>query len=278
MLVRKPAAVAEAMGVARFIWDHPANRGRRVRQLARAMTFQTRARMLHQRSQAPVGQSGRIWVDLHRTGATKALYANPPDWPEMAVWQARLGRGDLFVDVGANVGTYTVLAASLGAEVIALEPASDTATLLRENIEPNGFAEVTVIEGAAGETEGTARFSTGLDSVNHLDEHGAVSVPVVTVDSVVGDRTVTGMKVDVEGYEIEVLRGAERALGDRRITLLQLEWNEASVEAVGSDRAPVAALLASHGYALFRPDRSGRLLPTPPEPSVGADVFAAPAH
>ena len=84
------------------------------------------------------------------------------------------------------------------------------------------------------------------------------------------------MKVDVEGFEIDVLRGCARAMAERRIGLIQLEWNEASRLAVGSDRRPVARLLASHGYQLCRPDQAGCLRPVT-DPGFGADVFARPA-
>ena len=99
---------------------------------------------------------------------------------------------------------------------------------------------------------------------------------LVTVDSLVGDRRVNGMKVDVEGFEIDVLRGAARALAERRIGLIQIEWNEASTFAVGTDRGPVAELLAGHGYRLYRPDATGRLVAVT-DPGFGADVFASPA-
>jgi hypothetical protein len=89
-----------------------------------------------------------IWADLHRTGASKVVYANPPDYPEMLVWQNELCPGDLFVDVGANIRSYTIWAAELGAEVLALEPAEDTFALLEENIGLNGY-EIDAIPAAA---------------------------------------------------------------------------------------------------------------------------------
>jgi hypothetical protein len=73
-----------------------------------------------------------------------------------------------------------------------------------------------------------------------------------------------------------VLRGATCALADRRIGLIQLEWNEASRSAAGTDRQPVADYLARHGYRLHRPDAEGRLVEIA-DPGFGADVFASPA-
>jgi FkbM family methyltransferase len=208
------------------------------------------------------------------------VYGNPPDHPEMLIWRRSLRPGDLFVDVGANVGSYAIWAGELGAEVIALEPAADTFALLVENLALNGY-QAEAIQAAAGAVPGTAQFTTGLDALNRLDPQrsagtGIVKVEMVTVDSLIGDRFVAGMKVDVEGFEIDVLRGCERALSERRIGLIQLEWNSASRSAVATDRRPVADLLAGHGYSLYRPDRGGALGPVA-DLGFGPDVFARPS-
>jgi FkbM family methyltransferase len=192
----------------------------------------------------------------------------------MLAWRRALGPGDLFVDIGANVGSYSIWAADTGAEVIALEPAADTFALLRENVALNGYS-VTTIQAVAGATCGTVRFSSGLDTVNRVTPGGDTEAAMVTIDSVIGDRVVAGMKLDVEGFEIEVLRGCDRALAEQRVRLIQLEWNETSRAAVGMDRRSVANLLAGYGYALFRPDGTGALIPLA-DPGFGADVFARP--
>jgi FkbM family methyltransferase len=260
--------------VVRYVWGHPANSGHQARALLRAARYQAQARLLRRRAVARLGQRSRLWVDPHRTAASMVLYANPPDLPEMLAWRRALADGGLFIDVGANVGTYAIWAAELGAEVIALEPAADTFSLLEENIALNGYP-VSAVRAAAGDHCGWARFTSGLDAGNSLSCDGPVVTRLVTVDSLIGSRPVTGMKVDVEGFEIDVLRGAARALAERRIGLIQIEWNEASIVAVGADRRPIAELLAGHGYRLYRPDATGHLIPVA-DPGFGADVFASP--
>jgi len=267
--------LAAAEAVVKYVWEHPANAGHRPRALLRLVRYQARARLLGGRTIARLGERSRLWVDLHRTSAAKVMYANPPDLPEMLVWRHALRDGGLFVDVGANVGTYTIWAAELGAEVIALEPAADTFELLLDNMELNGY-QVKAIQAAAGAHCGTARFTSGRDSRNRLDPDGPVETPLVTIDSLIEGRQVAGIKVDVEGFEIEVLRGCARALAERRISLIQLEWNATSERALGTDRRPVADLLAQHGYRLCRPDAAGRLVPIS-DTGFGVDVFACPA-
>jgi protein-L-isoaspartate O-methyltransferase len=107
--------------------------------MARAFSYQAQARAFPDGCRRGVGARPQVWVDLHRTNASKPLYANPPDWLQMRVWQERLRPGDLFLDIGANVDRYSALAASLGATVFAVEAASDTAELLRENFAPQRF-------------------------------------------------------------------------------------------------------------------------------------------
>jgi FkbM family methyltransferase len=274
-LLRVKNNVTMAKGIVDFIWTHPANEKEQVRALLRAISFQARGRLLHQRTLARLGDRSVVWVDLHRPAASKVLYANPPDHPEMLVWRQVLRPGDLFIDIGANIGTYTIWAGELGAEVIALEPARDTFALLVENIALNGYP-VKPIEAAAGSACEIARFTSGRDCANRLDPEGSVDTTVVTIDSVIGDGVAAGMKVDVEGFEIEVLQGCERALSEHRIKLLQLEWNSTSKTAVGTDRAPVADLLGKYEYSLWRPDAEGTLVPMT-DISFGPDVFARPS-
>lgn len=274
-LDRLAITLTTAHKVTVFIWAHPANRGNRVGAMLRAVRFQARARLLRRRTLAQLGERSWVWVDLHRNSAARVVYANPPDYAEMIAWRRFLRPGDLFLDVGANVGCYAVWAAEIGAAVIALEPAEDTFGLLVENVMLNGYY-VTPIRAAAGSSCGISRFTSGRDTVNKLDPNGVVETELVTVDSLIGDRVVAGMKIDVEGFEIEVLQGCKKALSEQRIKLIQLEWNATSVSAVGFSRQPVAELLADHGYVLYRPDNSGCLVPVS-SISFGPDVFARPA-
>jgi FkbM family methyltransferase len=209
------------------------------------------------------------------------MYANPVDWNEMHAWKRALGPGSLFIDVGANVGLYTIWCIEAGAEVIAVEPSRLARERLVSNLKLNGYS-AELVPAALGETEGTLRLTTELDNQNHLllssDGEGVESeeVPVLTLDGLVGDRTVDGLKVDVEGAELLVLKGARRLLAERRIKLIQLEWNESSLALLRQDRRPIAELLTSSGYELFRADEHGNLLPLS-DLGFGEDVFARPS-
>jgi FkbM family methyltransferase len=263
-----------------FTWNHPANRGHRLRRTLSAIRFQLLGRLFGRQARATVGDRSVMEADAHVYHSARAMYANPVDWNEMHAWKRALGPGSLFVDVGANVGLYTIWCIEAGAEVIALEPSRIARERLSSNLELNGYS-AEIVPAAVGEAEGTLRLTTQLDNQNHLvlssdsQDVETEEVPVLTLDGLVGDRTVDGLKVDVEGAELLVMKGAQRLLSERRIKLIQLEWNESSLDLLKQDRTPIAELLSSHGYALFRADERGELIPVS-DFGFGDDVFARP--
>lgn len=226
-----------------------------------------------------LGTRSKIRAYRHMSGTTEVVYANPPA-TELHVWSRHLQEGAFFVDVGANAGVYTIWALERGAEVLAVEPNPLACRRFRENLALNAY-EARLVEAAVSDREGEVLITVDRDVGNHLvlDDSGtpdrATPVPAVTLDALIGDRVVDGLKLDVEGAELLALQGAYGALADRRIKLMQLEWNVCSMEVTGTDRRSTAKLLQSHGYELLRADDDGNLSPTS-DFSFGPDVFARP--
>lgn len=255
-------------------WNHPANRGHRTAALFRLAAFHCRGRLLHRRSCVPIGEHSRMWADLAVVSTIHAVVANPPDWETMQAWRNLLKPGDLFVDVGASAGSYSLWAADRGARVIAIEPNATARALLDANATLNDY-RFEILDAALGAECTTAGFTSQLGTSNHLtsiDE--GVPVSLRTLDDVIGDQFVAGVKIDVEGAERLVLEGAQIALGEARIAVLQLEWNRSSMSLLGEDRSPAAKLLLDHGYRFFRPDGKGRLMPAAFD-TFCPDIFAA---
>jgi FkbM family methyltransferase len=270
------SALAKARVVLGFVWTHPANRDRRLAAVCRAVDFQLRARLGRRPLITGIGERGRMWAELHLTASSKVRYANPPDWNEMQAWRRLLGPGDLFVDVGSNVGAYALWAGDHGATVVAVEPGSAAAERLRRNVALNDFP-VTVLQCGLADRPGRMRLTSGKDTTNHLVRDGdqpGEEIAVDTLDNVLGDRCAAGVKIDVEGAERLVLEGARRALSERRIAVLQLEWNSMSRRLLSESRVPVAELLREYGYTFMRPDGRGRLHPLVPPAESPTDLFA----
>jgi FkbM family methyltransferase len=275
--VTLPAAGA-TWKVVRSIWQHPSNRGQRVRRLLLTARFQFAGRFLAKPTVVRYGRSTRMTCILDGTSSRNAVYFAVPDWPEMLVWRAALRPGSLFVDAGANVGLYTLWAADCGATVEAVEPGPDTARQLRANLALND-CRAAVHEFLLADREGEAYLTGGDPNRRALSASptpDATPALMRTLESLVGDRVVDGLKVDVEGAERLVVEGGERLFAERRVRLAQFEWNSQSLSLLEEDRRPLADLLVRHGYELLRPDGSGVLRPLV-DLGFGRDVFARPA-
>ena len=255
----------------------PASRGQRLRAAGRTIKYDVRTRYLKRPTVAAIGDHSKIIAYPGETNSPHAAYRNPPNW-EMLVWRARLRPGDLFVDVGANVGIYTIYMLDLGLRVIAFEPDPRNAGRLREHLALNGY-HAQVLQKAVSDHCGAVRFTQGLDSYNHLILSGTdgIEVQATTLDEVLGEQVVDGMKIDVEGAERLVLEGARQALTAHRIRLLQLEWSSDAVQnTLSEDRTPVAELLRGYGYVLYRPDRDrADLHEISGSVPTGTDIFAS---
>lgn len=161
------------------------------------------------------------------------------------------------IDVGAYTGLFTLLAIKAGAkEVIALEPNPSGHERLIANLEANGGGPVTVLRMAASSADGTGVLhidpeQRGICSTGRLraqrdgePERAARRVELVRIDSLELKGRVSVMKLDVEGHELEALRGAEATLHAHHPVLF-VEVNSRS----GGDRSSeVTDLLAAHGY------------------------------
>ena len=219
---------------------------------------------------------------------------------ELGLILAWLRPGSVFVDVGANIGCYSLPAAdAVGPDgrVLAIEASPSVRQYLERNVAINGLRNVEIVPLAAGDHIGSVGFheapshSFGMGSIAAQFASPPVDVPISTVDTLLEARGighVDAIKVDVEGYELAVFRGAEKTLtgGDPPAVLFEfLDWAEdrAAVASVGAaqeilmqwgyrvwttsgfvrDHPPLAAPLTSGGEMLvaIRADRhvdSGR--------------------
>lgn len=260
----------------RAVWRHPNNRGmRKPVAVGRFTAFQVRGRVFKRRTVVSIGSHSRFCCDVAFGATWRAAMGNPPDPTPMAAWQHLLVPGGLFVDGGANAGTYSIFGLDCGAEVIAIEPNLQSRELLLANLALNHYT-CTVLSCALSDKPGTIRFTTDLDVRNRISAEG-VEIEAGTLDDIVGERFVNGIKLDIEGAELLALQGAKRLLRERRVKAIQLEWSDMSLKTLGQDRNAVAELLQTYGYYLSRPDKNGRLRKLTTF-EFGRDVFATRDH
>lgn len=174
--------------------------------------------------------------------------------------------GDVVFDVGANIGWYSLVLARTappGVDIVAFEPDPDNHALLRANLARNGAAAVTAIAAAAGPEPSRmqlfryARGNAGRHSLLPIHGGEAVAVDTVRLDDVwtargFGERTLRLIKIDVEGYELEALRGAPQLLA--RCQWLLGEFSPDFMRRGKLDPAELVALLTGGGLV---PNRIG---------------------
>lgn len=256
-------------------WEHPDNAGHRARTVWRLSRMHALARM-GRPARFPLGGHSHILVDARFPSTRKVALGNPPDRAQLTVWKEFLGPGKLFVDVGANAGLYSVWAADLGAEVIAVEPNPDARAALERNARLNGYT-FTIVDAALFASAGTVRMTERLGPKNHLlpgESDRGVEVTTTTLDDVLGDRVADGIKIDVEGAERFVLEGAHQALAQGRIRAMQLEYNNLASYFYGETREPLREMLRGYGYELFRVDEDGARRTGNIGLGGGKDIFA----
>jgi len=197
----------------------------------------------------------KLWVWRGLTGATGNIYCGLHEFEDMAFLLHFLRESDLFVDVGANIGSYTILAsAQVGTQTIAIEPIPQTYKNLLQNIELNNITEkVAALNIGAGSSKSTLRFTASFDTGNHVvaeDSTESVSVEVDSLDTILDDKHPSLLKIDVEGFETEVLNGAADVLKSSALKAIIIELN-GSGNRYGFDEDAIHAKLTNSGFKTF---------------------------
>ncbi len=200
-------------------------------------------------------------MSLRHASADYSLGTN--ERPVQQALADHLRAGDVVVDVGCNVGFYSLLAARLvgpSGRVEAFEPVAECAAVARANARRNGFDNISVHAVAAANAEGSvellkARHPGGATiSVQDLphDFIGSVVVPSVTLDALAQRGQLSKpdfVKIDVEGAELQVLEGMEDLL-DSAHPIVLCEVDDADLSAAESKAHAVTSKLVDHGYVV----------------------------
>jgi FkbM family methyltransferase len=189
-----------------------------------------------------------------------------PDYDDMLFLLRYLRQDDVFVDVGAEIGLYTLLGALSvpRGRVIAFEPNPVAARRLSENLALNHLKNVAVRSVAAGSKEGWTLLTSNLGLGNHIIEDESVGlgikVPITTLDRELSDYpNIALVKVDVEGFESRVLEGATSLFQRHRAPVWIVEFNDLG-RRYGAGNAAISDFFSRHGYSMYKYDASTELL------------------
>ena len=227
-------------------------------------------RLLQREYVLPLIGDARVIVSDRQNYATLLYTCCLWDFPEMMFLAHVLRPSDLFVDIGANVGVYTVLASAVtGARSIAFEPIPTTYEELNRNIALNNIGDrVETRRVCLGSSNGTVRMTANQGGLNHvaMDQDGdaTVETQVMRLDDALGAVPCQFIKIDAEGYEAEIFSGAATVLGNPELLGLIVELNDAGLR-YGHTNEAVHEMLTGYGFGPFHYDarmRSLRPLPT----------------
>lgn len=199
--------------------------------------------------------AGYRWKRSHRY--VSGYWLGHYELPIQKCLARELKPGDIFYDIGANAGFFSLMASNCvgpAGRVFAFEPLPENVRSIRSQVELNAVANVTVVQAAVSNREGTVEFSNGQDtSTAHIkgvraekDDAPAFSVRAVALDQFSRETSVPDfMKMDIEGAELMALKGACRLLGSAHPPKILIEFHGERL------RQKCMTILADFGYLFY---------------------------
>jgi FkbM family methyltransferase len=185
-----------------------------------------------------------VWLGMEESGDLKIV-------------QRLLRPGATFVDCGANIGLWTLVcstAVGKNGHVFAFEPNPTTADKLQLNAAINMRQNIEVVRSVVAAKSGTANFrcmnAHNVSEVAQLPDSGTIVISATTLDEQLGDRFVHGIKIDVEGHELQVLLGATNVI-EHSSPWLCIEFNTIASGVSQLGEWEVHRYLVKRGYSAW---------------------------
>jgi len=246
------------MKIVRIDFNHPLVKNARLPAIMRFIRWQIKSRLFRRvYIKAWIGNS-KYYVRSGEKGLTQNIYAGLSEFSEMGFLLHFLQRGDEFIDVGANSGSYTILSGAVaGARTLAIEPIKDSYDRLVANIELNGLVSISQAKNVGlGASRGFIEMTFQEDSTNHVAVQGESITEVVQMmmlDDFIEEWNPILLKIDVEGWEREVLRGGAAMLAKDNVKAVIIELNE-SGRRYGVQDSEIVDLLHLWGFEGYEYD------------------------
>lgn len=240
-------------GLARFIFHHPLVVSHRARGLKRFLFWQVRSRLQKRDFIYSWIKESKFYVKNGETGLTGNIYTGLHEFSDMGFLLHVLKKEDLFIDVGANSGSYTILAgAAIGAKTISVEPVPTTFIRLQRNIELNNMQKrCHALNIGLASIPGVLNVTVDSDTTNHLvigaGNDKSIQVEVQTLDQIACGNNPVLIKIDVEGWEMPVLAGGQETLNNESLLAIILELNN-NGEKFGHTDSEILKFLNSHDF------------------------------
>jgi FkbM family methyltransferase len=251
-----------AIKTLQYIWLHPNCKNKKIQSILKFIGWQFYKRLTHKYLDIELIYNVKIRCYPDSYSAAAALYCGLYDYNEMNFLLRYLRGNDAFLDIGANVGIYTLLAASKiqSGSVYSFEVLPKNYNRLIQNLQLNQFQQVKPYAIAVSDFTGTTALNIAEgDSMPFITNNATdntITVTTDTLDNLLQYESVANLtlaKMDIEGAEILALKGAISLLKKQRPYVWILEIND-TVKNFGLQKQDVVKFLEDYGYKLYQYD------------------------
>ena len=213
----------------KFIWKHPLVKVERFRALLRYFSFHILTRINNIERPIAFIDGTQILIKRDLSGVATNYFTYLADFEEMLFSLHFLKTDDVFYDIGSNFGTYTILASGVvGCRTVAVEPVKETYNQLLKNLNLNQLGQkVITCNFAIGKYQGIVNISNEKGALNRIVSNKQGNTEIVTqksLDSISKEKP-NLLKIDVEGYEMEVIKGGQKILSSPELQGIIIELN-----------------------------------------------------
>jgi FkbM family methyltransferase len=272
-----------ALKTIEYIWLHPNCKRQKIRSILRFFGWQFYKRLTQRNLDILLTDKVKIRCYPDSRAAAAVLYCGLYDYHEMNFLLRYLRPEDSFLDIGANIGVYTLLAAAKihSGSIHSFEALPKNYQRLKENLKLNQLNQVKTYELAVSDCTGTVALNLAegdsMPFITKTATKNTITVPTDTLDNLLQNQSFANLtlaKMDIEGAEILALKGAISLLKQQHPYVWILEINE-TVNYFGHQKQDLVDLLNSYGYNLYSYNAdTNQLQPITLEQQQGNNVLA----
>lgn len=274
MNYQRPLDLRLADWIIRKLKAYKAKRKKTITQHLWNSSFQGKEFIIHQ-------LDANLQIRLYKDSELNRYIFNGFEKTEINFLQKVLRPGDIFIDVGANIGLFSLYAARAVTEkgtVIAFEPTPEIYRRFVQNIELNDLINIVPVNIGLSDSATTLSLQVsenGLDGWNTFAKNAGnkftttIDVPVNTLDNYLKESEISAerirfIKIDVEGWEIPVIRGALKTINASENIILMVEFTESNASAAGYTTADLYDIITEQGFTWYiYNEHTNSLVPDP---------------
>lgn len=247
--------ISETYRIIKYISSHPLNKKNKISSILNFFYWQIYSRFFKRKKEFKWIDNSSLIAYKGESAVTANLYTGMSEFYEMGFLMHFLRSDDIFVDIGANSGIYTVLASKvMGSRSICIEPIHIAVERIKEHVKINQIQNLVEIHNIGlGDKDHEVMFTSNYDCTNHVivntseNNQNLISQKIKTLNSILNLNDEYVLKIDTEGYEYNILKGANKILNQGKIIAIIIEINGSGAK-YGFNDNDIHIELKKYGY------------------------------